>query len=197
MLKLKLPYFGHLMRRADSLEKTLMLGKIEGRRKRGWQRMRWLEGIMHTHLCTHPPTPMHTCAHTHTHVRAAVHTPTPMHMCAHTHTHVRAAVHTPPPHPCTRVHTPIHMCAQPCTHAQHIPARVCGKAGSTRLPCARRPRSLLCVSLGHKRPFSAAPLRRHFRGLALLVHGQDRFCCGKRVRLHPCRRTWESVGVRG
>ena len=45
MLKLKLPYFGHLMRRADSLEKTLMLGKIEGRRRRGRQRMRWLDGI--------------------------------------------------------------------------------------------------------------------------------------------------------
>ena len=45
MLKLKLQYFGHLMRRADSLEKTLMLGKIEGRRRRGWQRMRWLYGI--------------------------------------------------------------------------------------------------------------------------------------------------------
>ena len=45
MLKLKLQYFGHLMWRADSLEKTLMLGKIEGRRKRGWQRMRWLDGV--------------------------------------------------------------------------------------------------------------------------------------------------------
>ena len=45
MLKLKLQYFGHLMRRADSFEKTLMLGKIEGRRKRGWQRMRRLDGI--------------------------------------------------------------------------------------------------------------------------------------------------------
>ena len=45
MLKLKLQYFGHLMLRADSLEKTLMLGKIEGRRKRGQQRMRWLDGI--------------------------------------------------------------------------------------------------------------------------------------------------------
>ena len=45
MLKLKLQHFGHLMRRADSLEKTLMLGKIEGRRRRGWQRMRWLDGI--------------------------------------------------------------------------------------------------------------------------------------------------------
>ena len=45
VLKLKLQYFGHLMRRADSLEKTLMLGKIEGRRRRGWQRMRWLDGI--------------------------------------------------------------------------------------------------------------------------------------------------------
>ena len=45
MLKLKLQYFGHLMRRADSLEKTVMLGKIEGGRRRGWQRMRWLEGI--------------------------------------------------------------------------------------------------------------------------------------------------------
>ena len=45
MLKLKLQYFGHLMRRADSLEKTLMLGKIEVRRRRGWQRMRWLDGI--------------------------------------------------------------------------------------------------------------------------------------------------------
>ena len=44
MLKLKLQYFGHLMRRADSLEKTLKLGKIEGRRRRGWQRMRWLDG---------------------------------------------------------------------------------------------------------------------------------------------------------
>ena len=45
MLKLKLQYFGHLMRRADSVEKTLMLGKIEGRRRRGRQRMRWLDGI--------------------------------------------------------------------------------------------------------------------------------------------------------
>ena len=45
MLKLKLQYFGHLMQRADSLEKTLMLGKIEGRRRRVWQRMRWLDGI--------------------------------------------------------------------------------------------------------------------------------------------------------
>ena len=45
MLKLKLQYFGHLMRRADSLEKTLMLGKIEGRRRGGRQRMRWLDGI--------------------------------------------------------------------------------------------------------------------------------------------------------
>ena len=45
MLKLKLQYFGHLMQRIDSLEKTLMLGKIEGRRRRGWQRMRWLDGI--------------------------------------------------------------------------------------------------------------------------------------------------------
>ena len=45
MLKLKLQSFGHLMRRDDSLEKTLMLGKIEGRRRRGWQRMRWLDGI--------------------------------------------------------------------------------------------------------------------------------------------------------
>ena len=45
MLKLKLQYFGHLMQRADSFEKTLMLGKIEGRRRRGQQRMRWLDGI--------------------------------------------------------------------------------------------------------------------------------------------------------
>ena len=45
MLKLKLQYFGHLMRRADSFEKTLILGKIEGRRRRGQQRMRWLDGI--------------------------------------------------------------------------------------------------------------------------------------------------------
>ena len=45
MLKLKLQYFGHLMRRADSFEKTLMLGKIAGRRRRGWQKMRWLDGI--------------------------------------------------------------------------------------------------------------------------------------------------------
>ena len=46
MLKLKLQYFGHLIWRADSVEKTLMLGKIEGRRRRGWQRMRWLDDIM-------------------------------------------------------------------------------------------------------------------------------------------------------
>ena len=45
MLKLKLQYFGHLMQRTDSLEKTLMLGKIEGKRRRGWQKMRWLDGI--------------------------------------------------------------------------------------------------------------------------------------------------------
>ena len=45
MLKLKLQYFGHLMWRTDSFEKTVMLGKIEGRRRRGWQRMRWLDGI--------------------------------------------------------------------------------------------------------------------------------------------------------
>ena len=45
MLKLKLQYFGHLVRRTDSLEKTLMLGKIEGRRRRGQQRMRWLDGV--------------------------------------------------------------------------------------------------------------------------------------------------------
>ena len=45
MLKLKLQYFGHLMRRADSLEKTLMLGKTEGRRRRGGKKMRWLDGI--------------------------------------------------------------------------------------------------------------------------------------------------------
>ena len=48
MLKLKLQYFGHLMRRADSSEKTLMLGKIEGGRRRGQQRMRWLDGITDT-----------------------------------------------------------------------------------------------------------------------------------------------------
>ena len=46
MLKLKLQYFGHLLRRVDSLEKTLILGEIEGRRRRGQQRMRWLDGIM-------------------------------------------------------------------------------------------------------------------------------------------------------
>ena len=46
MLKLKLQYFGHLMQRADSFEKTLMLGKVEGRRRRGRQRMRWLDGII-------------------------------------------------------------------------------------------------------------------------------------------------------
>ena len=45
MLKLKLQFFGHLMRRADSLEKTLMLGKIEAKRRRGWQRVRWLDSI--------------------------------------------------------------------------------------------------------------------------------------------------------
>ena len=48
MLKLKLQYFGHLMRRADSFEKTLMLGKIEGQRRRGGQKMRWLDGITDT-----------------------------------------------------------------------------------------------------------------------------------------------------
>ena len=48
MLKLKLQYFGYLMRRADSFEKTLMLGKIEGRRRRGEQRIRWLDGIIDT-----------------------------------------------------------------------------------------------------------------------------------------------------
>ena len=48
MLKLKLQYFGHLMQRADSLEKTLMLGKTEGRRRRGQQRMRWLDGITYS-----------------------------------------------------------------------------------------------------------------------------------------------------
>ena len=48
MLKLKLQYFGHLMRRTDSFEKTLMLGKIEGKRRRGRQRMRWLDGITHS-----------------------------------------------------------------------------------------------------------------------------------------------------
>ena len=48
MLKLKLQYFGHLMQRADSLEKTLMLGKIEGRRRRGHERMKWLDGITDT-----------------------------------------------------------------------------------------------------------------------------------------------------
>ena len=45
MLKLKLQYFGHLMQRTDSLEKTLMLGKIEGKRRRGWQRIKWLDSI--------------------------------------------------------------------------------------------------------------------------------------------------------
>ena len=48
MLKLKLQYFGHLMQRADSFEKTLMVGQIEGRRRRGWRRMRWLDGITHS-----------------------------------------------------------------------------------------------------------------------------------------------------
>ena len=52
MLKLKLQYFGHLIWRADSFEKTLMLGKIEGRRRRGWQRMRWLDGITDLHQWT-------------------------------------------------------------------------------------------------------------------------------------------------
>ena len=54
MLKLKLQYFGHLMQRVDSLEKTLMLGGIGDRRRRGWQRMRWLDGItdlMYMSLC--------------------------------------------------------------------------------------------------------------------------------------------------
>ena len=48
MLRLKLQYFGHLMQRSDSFEKTLMLGRIEGRRKRGQQKMRWLDGITHS-----------------------------------------------------------------------------------------------------------------------------------------------------
>ena len=48
MLKLKLQYFGHLMRRADSFENTLMLAKIEGQRRKGWQRMRWLDGITYS-----------------------------------------------------------------------------------------------------------------------------------------------------
>ena len=48
MLKLKLQYFGHLMRRADSFEKILMMGKIEGRRRRGWQRVRWLDSIINS-----------------------------------------------------------------------------------------------------------------------------------------------------
>ena len=48
MLKLKFQYFGRLMQSTDSLEKTLMLGKIEGRKKRGWQRMRWLDGIINS-----------------------------------------------------------------------------------------------------------------------------------------------------
>ena len=51
MLKLKLQYFDHLMRRTDSLEKTLMLGKIEGRRRRGQQRMRWLDGVTNSIEC--------------------------------------------------------------------------------------------------------------------------------------------------
>ena len=54
MLKLKLQYFGHLMQRVDSLEKTLMLGRIGGRRRRGWQRMRWLDGITDSmDMCLH------------------------------------------------------------------------------------------------------------------------------------------------
>ena len=53
MLKLKLQYFGHLMQRVDSLEKTLMLGGIEGRRRRGWQRMRWLDGIINSVNMSH------------------------------------------------------------------------------------------------------------------------------------------------
>ena len=48
MLKLKLQYFGHLMQRVDSLEKTLMMGKIEDKRRRGWQRMRWLDSIINS-----------------------------------------------------------------------------------------------------------------------------------------------------
>ena len=48
MLKLKLQYFGHLVKRANSLEKTLILGKIEGKRRKGWQRMRWLDGITYS-----------------------------------------------------------------------------------------------------------------------------------------------------
>ena len=57
MLKLKLQYFGHLMQRADSSEKTLMLGKIEGRGRRGRQRMRWLDGITDSMVVTFEQTP--------------------------------------------------------------------------------------------------------------------------------------------
>ena len=63
MLKLKLQYFGHLMQRTDSLEKTLMLGKIEGRRRRRRQRMRWLDGKLEIELPYDPASP--TAGHTH------------------------------------------------------------------------------------------------------------------------------------
>ena len=69
MLKLELQYFGHLMRRVDSLEKTPMLGGIVGRRRRGRQRMRWLDGItdsMDVHTHTHSHTLIHIHSHTHT-----------------------------------------------------------------------------------------------------------------------------------
>ena len=59
MLKLKLQYFGHLMQRADSLEKTLMLGKKEGKKRRGWQRMRWSDGITDSMDCSQPGSSVH------------------------------------------------------------------------------------------------------------------------------------------
>ena len=83
MLKLKLRYFGHLMRRTDSLEKTLMLGKIEGRRRRGQQRMRWLDGItnlMHISLSKLQKLVMEREAW-----HAAVHVVTKLHMTKQLH----------------------------------------------------------------------------------------------------------------